>query len=173
MKTIRTLSKITNVITKGFAFVAAAALLFNVVIILANVIMRAMGSAIIGTEEYISMGEVVLIFLALGYTQYKGGLVHVCFFMKKLPKLGPVIAWAIHQWIGAGVIFLLVWQTFKHVPVVKQASTALLIPFKPFYVVVGIGCAVYLLAQLFEAVKATTAIFSEEVRGEVVANLPA
>ena len=174
MKVVSTLSKITNIITKTFAIIAALALLFNVVIIIANIIMRAFfDSAIIGTEEYISMSEIVLIFLALGYTQYKGGLVHVAFFMKKLPKLGPVIAWAFHQWAASVIIALMVWQTCVKIPTVKQVTTALLLPYKPFYIVLAVGAAVYLIATVYEAIKATIAIFNEEVRKDVVANLPA
>ena len=173
MKTINKLSKITDVITVTFGYIAAAALLFNVVIIILNVVFRAFGSAIIGTEEYISMGEVVLIFLALGYTQYNRGLVHVCFFMKRIPGAGSVVAWALHQWMGVVVIIMLLVETCKQIPMVRQVTTALLIPNKPFYVVVAVGCAVYLVAQLFEAIKATAAIFNKEVREEVVKNLPA
>lgn len=173
MKIIKNFSKFTDILTKLFAYVAVVALLFNVVIIIVNVIMRAFGSAVVGVEEYVSMSEVVLIFLALGYTQFNKGLVHVCFFMKKLPKRGPIIMWALCHWISVGVIGLIVWQTFERIPLAKQATTALLIPFKPFYVILLIGCIVYGIAQLFEAVKASVAIFNAEVREEVMAGLPA
>ncbi|MCD8016637.1 MAG: TRAP transporter small permease [Oscillospiraceae bacterium] len=173
MKVINTISKFTNIFTKVFAYVSALAVLFNVVIILANVIMRAFGNAIVGTEELYSMSEVVLIFLALGYTQYNGGLVHVCFFMKKLPGISPVVMWAINQWVSFIAVSLCVWQTFVRVPLVKQVSTALLIPYKPFYVIIGIGFAVYAVACLFESIKATAAIFNKEVREDVVSHLPA
>lgn len=173
MKTINKISRVVNIITKAFAYVSAVALLFNIAIILLNVVLRAFGKAVIGTEEFVSVSEVVLIFLALGYTQYNRGLVHVAFFMKKLPGLGPVIAWALHQWIGAVVVALLVYETVLRVPMVKQFTTALLIPYKPFYVVIAVGFSVYLLAQIYEAVKSTVAIFNAEVRQDVVDNLPA
>ena len=85
MKTVRTLDKITGIITKACAIVACVSLLFIVVIIIANIVGRSMGKAVIGVEEYFSMAEVVLIALALGYTQHQHGLVHVGFFMKKFP----------------------------------------------------------------------------------------
>lgn len=173
MKVMKKLDKIVDIITRSFAYVAAIALLFIVAIIIANVVMRYVGSAIVGTEEMTSLAQVVVIFLALGYTQHMGGLVHVAFFMKKLPKLTPVIAWALHAWVGTAMVTLLTWQTIVRIPMVKQFSTALLIPFKPFYVVVAIGCAIYLIAQLYVAVKSTVAIFNPEVRQDVVDNLPA
>ena len=174
MKFLNVFGKITDYATRIFAYVAAAALVFNVVIVLINVILRAFGSSVMGVEEYISMGEVVLIFLALGYTQYNKGLVHVCFFMKKIPgKIGPMISWAFCHWISVAVIIVLAWQTLERIPLTKQATTSLLIPYKPFYVVIFIGCILYGLAQLYEALKATVALFNSEVREQVMAELPA
>ena len=91
MKLLNVFGKITDYATRIFAYIAAAALVFNVVIVLINVILRAFGSSVIGVEEYISRAEVVLIFLALGYAQYNKGLVHVCFFMKKIPEIIPIV----------------------------------------------------------------------------------
>lgn len=173
MKTVKTLDKVTGIITKAFAIVACVSLLFIVVIIIANIVGRAMGKAVVGVEEYFSMAEVVLIALALGYTQHQHGLVHVGFFMKKLPKVGPFIMWAVNQWIGVVVVAALLWATLERIPMVKQVTTALRIPLKPFYAVVAVGFAVYLLAQLYEAVKATVAVFNKQVREQVESELPA
>ncbi len=173
MNGINKFGKVTGVVTKIGAYCAVAALLFNVVIILLNIIFRAFGSAIVGTEEFIGVSEIVVIFMALGYTQYTHGLVHVAFFMKKFPRRGPVIMWSLHQWIGVVIIALLIWQTFVKVPTVNMTSTALMIPFQPFYFIVGIGCIIYEIAQVYEAVKSTVGIFNEDVRKDVVANFPA
>ena len=174
MKFLKVFGKVTDYATRVFAYVAAAALVFNVVIVLINVILRAFGSSVIGVEEYISMAEVVVIFLGLGYVQYNKGLVHVCFFMKKIPgKVGPMISWAVCHWVSVAVIAVLAWQTLERIPLAKQATTSLLIPYKPFYVVILIGCILYGLAQLFEATKATIAIFNKDVREVVMSELPA
>ena len=172
-KSMDKLDKVVGIFTTGFAFIAAAALLFIVFIIIANVVGRWFGRAIIGTDEYVAMAQITTIFLALGYTQHTGGLVHVAFFMKKLPKLCPVIAWALHAWIGTGIVGILLWQTLVRIPTVRVLSTALLIPYKPFYGVLAVGCFVYLVAQLLVAIKSTVAIFDAEVRKEIVENLPA
>ena len=173
MNTINKVNKATEIFTTVFAYVAGAALLFNVIIIVANVILRATGNAVVGVEEYVSLSEILVIFLALGYTQIKKGLVHVCFFMRKIPGKGALIMWTINMWVAVVVLACLSYETFRHAPAVKQVSTALLIPFRPFYYVIGVGAVVWLVAQLFDAVKSTIALFNKEVEADVVENWPA
>ena len=173
MKFLQSFNKSTNIVTRIGGYIGTCALVFNVVIVLANTILRAAGSSIVGTEEFIAMGEVVLIFMALGYTQYTHGLVHVCFFMKKLPKLGPVIAWMLEQWVSIVVAALWLYQTVKRIPMVNQVTTSRLIPHKPFYVVIAIGVAMYMLALIYEAVKSTIALKNEKVREDLVESWPA
>ena len=173
MKTIKQADRVVDIITHVFAYIGAAALLFNVVIILLNVLLRAFGSSVVGVEEYVSLAEVVMIFMAIGYTQWKGGLVHVCFFMKKIPGIGSMIMWTIHMWLSSAVIFLLIYQTWVRIPNVNQVTTSLLIPLQPFYVVLLVGCIVYLIAQMYEAVKCTVGLFNKELRQEIMNSWPA
>ena len=173
LKTINKLNRAAEIFTTVFAWIAGAALLFNVVIIVANVFLRSTGNAIVGVEEYVSLSEIIVIFLALGYTQIKRGLVHVCFFMRKIPGKGSLIMWTINMWIAVAVLACLSYETFRHAPAVKQVSTALLIPFRPFYYIIGVGAVVWLVAQLFEAIKSTSALFSKEIAEDVIQNWPA
>ena len=173
METIKQADRVVDIITHVFAYIGAAALLFNVVIILLNVLLRAFGSSVVGVEEYVSLAEVVMIFMAIGYTQWKGGLVHVCFFMKKIPGIGSMIMWTIHMWLASAVIFLLIYQTWVRIPNVNQVTTSLLIPLQPFYVVLLVGCIVYLIAQMYEAVKCTVGLFNKELRQEIMNSWPA
>lgn len=173
MNTLLKVNKVTEVIATAFACVAGVALLFNVAVIVANVILRAAGNAIVGVEEYVALSEILVIFLALGYTQSKHGLVHVCFFMKKIPGKGALIMWTINMWIAVAILVCLVYETFNHAPAVRQVSTALLIQFRPFYYVIGVGSVVWLIAQLFDAVKSTIGLFNKEVAEDVIENWPA
>ena len=167
------LNKGVEIFTTVFAFVAGAALLFNVIVIVANVILRAGGRSIVGVEEYVALSEILVIFLALGYTQSKHGLVHVCFFMKKIPGKGALIMWTINMWIAVAILVCLVYETFNHAPAVRQVSTALLIQFRPFYYVIGVGSIVWLVAQLYDAIKSTIGLFNKEVAEDVIENWPA
>lgn len=173
LKTLNKINKWTDAFATAFAYIAGLALLFNVGVILLNVIMRAFGKSLVGAEEYVSLAEIAVIFLAVGYTQAKRGLVHVCFFMKKIPGKGALIMWALNMWIAVAVLACLAYETFKRAPAVRQVTTALLIPNKPFYYVIGVGAIVWLIAQLFDAVKATVGIFNDEVGQDVMDNWPA
>lgn len=173
MKTLNKINKAVDIFTTVFAYIAGAALIFNVVIILANVILRYFGKAVVGVEEYVALSEILVIFLAIGYTQSKRGLVHVCFFMKKIPGKGALIVWALNMWIAVAVLACLAYETFKRAPAVRQVSTALLLPYKPFYYVIAVGAVVWMIAQLFDAVKSTVAIFNREVALDVIEHWPA
>ncbi len=172
MKLLRMLEKGTERLTRYSAYIAAVALIFNTVIIAAYIISRALGHAIIGTEEYVCMGQVILIALALGYTHHSRGLVYVGFFMKKLPGKCPWIAWVLDAWISVAVCAAWAYQSFVRLPVVRQTSNMLTIPFKPFFLIMSIGIVIYTLSQLFEAIKCTVGCFRREVREEVIEDWP-
>lgn len=174
MKTVKKIEKGVDIFTRVFGYVAVLALVFNMSVIVIDVFCRyVLKSAIIGSNEYVQLGQTVLIFMGLAYTQFNRGLVHVAFFMKKLPKLSPVVVWALQGWVSAVVCALLTYAAWTRIPFIRQSTTSLLIPFKPFYYVMAVGFFVYAVATLFDAVKSTVGIFNKEVRQEVIDNWPA
>jgi TRAP-type C4-dicarboxylate transport system permease small subunit len=176
MKAIRKIEKALDVFSRIFAYVSAAALLCNAVIIGADVFSRfLLNHAIIGSSEYVSMLETVLIFFALAYTLHHKGLVHIAFFMKKLPKETPIYVWTFNEWAGAIVAVLLTYAAYLQSGVVQQthmATTARLIPYYPFYVLMTVGLGTYAIIQIFCAVKSTIGLFDREVRQDVKDNWP-
>ncbi len=142
-------------------------------LIVAYIISRVFGVAIIGTEEYVSLAQVIVISIAFGYTHFNRGLVHVGFFMKKLPGKGSYIAWLLDNWISAAVCILWAYQSFTRYPFVKQASTMLNIVHKPFYLVMTIGISIYALSQLFDAIKCTVGLFNKDLCQEIQDDYPA
>lgn len=173
MKTLRRVETVVERLTRYSAYIAATALIFNMLIIVAYIVSRIFGSAIIGTEEYVSFTQVIVVSIAFGYTHFNRGLVHVGFFMKKLPGKGPYIAWLLDTWISVAVCILWVYQSIVRYPFVKQASTMLNILHKPFYLVMTIGIVIYALSQLYEAIKCTAGLFNKDICQEVQDNFPA
>ena len=93
MKTLNKIDKIDGYIGIAGCVVAGLALAFNFGIIVIDVIRRfVFHNAIRGSAEYVSLAETVLIFFGMAYTQHKKGMVHVTFFMRKLPGIGSMIA---------------------------------------------------------------------------------
>lgn len=177
MNTIKKIEKGMNAFTWAFNYIAIAALTFNVLIIVIDVVRRRFfGSAIIGSSEYVSMAEIVLIFCALGYTQYNHGLVHITFFMKKFPKQAPIVLWTMHEWLGAIITVLLTYASWMQAGVVKKygiTTTSLQIPHYPFHIIMAVGFFAYAVVQTFSAVKSTVGLFNKEVRQDVMDNWPA
>lgn len=177
MKTIRKLDNIMDWGTKIVGFVSVLALLFMMLMTVYDVFSRTvLKSAVIGSSEYVTMAETIVIFFALAYTQHNHGLVHVTFFMKKLPKLSPLVLWIFHEWVGTLVAFFLTYASYLYIGFVaktKMATNALLIPYKPFVILMTIGMAAYAITQLYSAIRATTGLFNKEVREDVIENWPA
>lgn len=173
MKVLKKVERLMEYITRYSAYIAALALLFNVVIVVAYIASRATNHAIIGTEECVAMGQVVLISMAFGYTHFNRGLVHVGFFMKKLPGPCPMAAWVLDNWISAVICVLWTYESIIRFPVVRQISQILVIPYKPFFLVMTVGIGIYTLSQIFEAVKCTVGIFNKNLRQEIQENWPA
>jgi len=162
-----------DIFVKIAAYFAAGALIFNMMIVVLYVITRTFNHAIIGVEEYVSFGQVLVIALGLGYTQFSRGLVHVGFFMKKLPGPGPMIAWVLDNYLALIVSVFWLIESVKHIPAVRQLTQVLSAPMKPFYIIMTIGVAVYCIAQIYETIRVTIGVFDKDVRSDVKANWPA
>ena len=173
MNLIKKTDKVMEIVTKIVAYVAAGALIFNMLIVVLYVVTRTFNHAIIGVEEYVAFGQVLVIALGLGYTQFSRGLVHVGFFMKKLPKAGPMIAWVIDNYLAAILSVFWVIESVKHIPAVRQMTQVLSISMKPFYIIMTVGIIVYCIAQLYETFRVTVGIFDRDVRTDVKENWPA
>ncbi len=173
MSIVKKIDLIVEKSTRYVAYIGALALLFNMAIVVVYILTRVFGHALVGTEEYVAMGQVILIAMGFAYTQHSRGLVHVGFFMKKLPGPGPMIAWVLDNWIAALVCVLWVYESVIRYPLTKQTSQILGLPFKPFFLVMTIGITIYTLSQIYEAVRCTVGLFNKELRQEIEENWPA
>ena len=179
MKTLSTVKKIEKIV--GYIgvvglVIAAAALVFNFAVIIADVIGRNFfQKPITGSSEYVALGEIVLIFFGMAYTQHKRGMVHITYFMRKLPGQGPVIAWMLVNWLSAIVGVLLAYAGFLHTDFVKmlgQSTGTLYIPYYPFYFMMSIGFVLMAIQLIFDACTYTIALFNKPVREKVISEWP-
>ncbi len=174
---VKKAEKYLGYFASAFAYVSIAALTYLMMVIVVDVFGRKFFNySIIGSSEYVSLAESIVIFFALAYTQHKKGLVHIAFFMKKLPGLSPMVLWTLHEWCGAFIVGLLTYASWLHfifTRKVNMSTTALLIPFYPFYLLMAVGFFAYFIVQLFCAVKSTIGLFNPEVRRDVMDNWPA
>ncbi|MDR2354872.1 MAG: TRAP transporter small permease [Clostridiales Family XIII bacterium] len=176
LNAVKKIEKALGVFSRIFACVSALALICNALIIGADVFSRfVLKHALIGSSEYVSVLETILIFFALAYTLHSKGLVHIAFFMKKLPGELPAYVWTFNEWCGALVAVLLTYAAYLQSGVVQKlhmATTARLIPYYPFYVFMTVGLGAYALVQIFGAVKSTIGLFDLAVRQDVKDSWP-
>jgi len=174
---MRKIENVIGFVTRKFSYVSLAALTFMMVIIIVDVALRkATGSGIKGSPELVGLAESIAVFFAFGYTQHKRGLVHVSFFMKKFPKMGPLICWTITGWISTITCGLIAYASFVQAAYLtgkKTATATLFIPYYPFYYLMAIGFCIFTLALLFDSIKNVVAFFNEDVRKDVEDNWPA
>ena len=167
---------IVGYIGKFGCVIAALALIFNFGIIVVDVISRfVFHNPVLGTTEYVGLAETVLIFFGMAYTQHNKGMVHITFFMKMLPKQGPMISWVIVNWLSAIVGVLLTYASFVHagfVQTMKSATATLYIPYYPFYYLMGFGMALLAIELLFSAVRYTIGLFNKDLRTQIIAEWP-
>lgn len=176
MKTLEKVEKIVGYIGLAGCIVAALALVFNFGVIIVDVFRRfVLHNALRGSSEYVGLGETILIFFGMAYTQHKKGMVEITFFMRKLPGNGPMICWTVVNWISAVVGVLLAYASFVHAgfqQVMKAATDTLYIPYYPFYFLMGVGLSLFAIELIYGAVKNTVGLFNREVRERVISEWP-
>ncbi len=177
MKTISKIEKGIGYFTRAFSIVSIAALAYMMLVIVYDVFCRfVFKSSTLGTTELVGLAETLVVFFAFGYTQYKKGLVHVTFFMRKLPKLTPMITWTLTGWISttmAGLLAYASWVQAAVIHSVNQTTATLYIPLYPFYYTMAIGFAVFTVALAFDALKSTIGLFNKDVGEMVMQEWPA
>ena len=176
MKVLERAQKIVGYLGKAGCVVAALALVFNFGIIVVDVISRfAFHNPVLGTTEYVGLAETILIFFGMAYTQHNRGMVHITFFMKMLPKQGPMISWVVVNWLSAVVGVLLAYASFVQagfVQTMKSATATLYIPYYPFYYLMAFGFALLAIELVFGAIRNSVGLFNKDVREQIISEWP-
>lgn len=144
-------------LTRALCFVGGLAVLFIMLVTVADVAMRYLfNSPIKGTLDLTQMAMVVIVFGAIGYAGWTGR--HIVVDMIP-PVFPPAVerAWmAVVDLVGAAFMLGIAWQsvlaTIDYAET-GEVSFTLHIPLYPFFVVVGIGALVYAIVLLILATR--------------------
>jgi tripartite ATP-independent transporter DctM subunit len=149
-----------SVLSKPIRFLnlmGALALLFMMLISFADVLMRYFfNNPISGSTEITEILMVLMVFLAISYTQMKKGHVGIDLFPKKLPPSWQIVLSIVVNSCSLSIFALIAWRNFETALLFlerKQVTMELGIPIFPFFLVISLGCimlCVVLLRDLLE-----------------------
>jgi TRAP-type C4-dicarboxylate transport system permease small subunit len=121
---------------------------------------------ILGTEELVSLMQVIIVFFALANTAVENGHIKVDLVYDRLPKrIQPIMSSSI-SFICMGLCSLIAWQTFRHGKEVWSSSlttVVLKIPVFPFEFLTAFG---FLLTALIFLVDFLKSLIGRRIRGK-------
>jgi len=146
-KGIASASRILNNI--GIAF-----LILLMLLITADVLLRALLKwPILGTNELSEFMMIIVVYLAIAYTQHKKSHVSVDLLITRFPKKLQAIVDSVTYFLGFSLCTLMAWQAFVDVGRLRdigRVSDILSIPVAPFQLVMAIGFVVFCLVLLLD-----------------------
>ena len=155
-------------LTLRTAQVAQLALVFTMVIIVANVISRRfLWGPIPGTVELVEMSGAILLAMAVAYTAINKGHIMVGVLVERFPLRIQAIVGLVVNAIALFFIFLLARETFVYAArmMTRGYSTGLLrLPIAPSIYLVAIGFAMLALVISLDLVKAAIIVFKGSER---------
>jgi len=135
--------------TLWLAGLAAAALIFMVVIISAGVVLRyVFGSPVLGLNEIIQLTAVALVMAALPYCTQQNGHVGVDVFDEAIGPKGRLFGDILSRVLSGFVLSVLVWRAvLKSLDALEYGDTTnmLGLPVWPFYGILALGMALCVL----------------------------
>ena len=168
---IKKIDKILSRITTSFGYVSYVSIVFIMLLVVVDVIMRKiLRAGILGSYEIVERALLLLIFAAFAFTQTEKAHVHVTLFVSKLPK--PV-GMFIFGFLGVLSTSAAVFCAYSMVEqgkfsFEKYTTTAvLLIPLYPFFYIAGVCMYIFAVVLLWDSVKSFIGIKNEEICKEI------
>ena len=154
--------KISNLPTKGFAWISAGALVIIIILTATDVTMRAaVHKPVTGAYEVSQLLMVFVAAFAFAYTQVKRQHIPIPVLVDRFPKRVQAVIESIGWIIGCALFALVAWQSAVHgVELINAGAQtlALLIPMGPFYFVLVAGFALFSLTLLANFVESLARI---------------
>ncbi|EEG76359.1 TRAP transporter small permease subunit [Dethiobacter alkaliphilus] len=151
------IEKFVKALTLRTAQVSQIALVFTVIIVVANVVSRRIWSPIPGTVELVEMSGAILLAMAVAYTAINKGHIMVGVLVERFPPRIQAIVDLVVNAIALFFIYLLARETFVYAGRMMERgySTGLLrLPIAPSIYLVAVGFAMLGLVLLLDFLKA-------------------
>ena len=145
------MEKFNTVITNISNGIAQFFLVFIMVLVVCNVIMRFLGSPIMGTVEFVGYLAAMATGLALGYCAMEGGHIAVDFFFNKLNMEWQKVMDIIANLVISLFLLLVLYRTAIYANQLRIGGDVSLttgIPYYPVAFMVVLGFGIYFIVSL-------------------------
>ncbi len=138
------------------AAIAGAALIFLMLLTIADVALRILGRPIVGTYELVGLGGAIAIGFSLPLTSWVRGHIYVDSFVARLPRVPRAVLAIATRLLVLALFFLLGWNLIKYAMDLRSAgevTPTLRVPFFPVTLGVGVSCLIECLVMIADIVK--------------------
>jgi len=152
----RTIAKRIHQVSAGLNGVAAAAIVFVMLLTCADVALRFFGRPIPGTYELVGYFGAVIVASAMAWTSIERGHISVEMIVDRLPRRAKHLVEALGAAAGAILFGLLAWQCRIYAADLLESgevSPTLGVPTWPFVGCIALGAALLALVLLLDAVR--------------------
>lgn len=149
------IEKMVANLSEKLNWIAAAAVVFIMLLTVADVIGRVFNRPVPGTYELVSFVGALIISFALPYTSIEKGHIAVDFLMQKMPYRVRVTVNVLNALISMALFVLISWQSAVYGHNLKtsgEVSATLQLPVYPFLYGISLGCAMLALVLFIEFV---------------------
>ncbi|MCL6478593.1 MAG: TRAP transporter small permease [Peptococcaceae bacterium] len=148
---IKIYNKLINLINNRLKDLAAIVLVFIVLLVVVNIILRPFGKAIMGAYDLVVILTPVVISLSVAYCAVKNGHVAIGLLVERFPKRVQKIIDFITGSIFIVTLSIATWYLVQHADKMRQnkeVTTTILIPYAPFILLVAVGIGMLALVVL-------------------------
>lgn len=155
MATFNKIDEVLRKISFGLSYISMVAIFVIMLITFVTVVLRYLFSGgVSGTVELTEFGMVIIIFFGLSYTQYVGGHVHVDIITDRIRNLRARFVFNGIVRIITGIFCAFVaYAAIVRIPMESVSSGVLLIPLKPFVVIMAVGLVWFTVILIIDGLK--------------------
>ena len=151
------------------AIIGSAGLLFEMMVILVDVVGRAFGSPLFGSQDMITMTMLMIVFGGMALCDRQGGHIAVDLLERKFPKKLNRMIDALSALMGAVIFVMLAWAVYKVVAInirfgMPDSTNLLNLPMTWFRIAVVVLALVTAFGMLLRSIELAASI--RDVRGE-------
>lgn len=138
------------------AAIAGAALIFLMLLTIADVALRILGRPIVGTYELVGLAGALAVGLSLPLTSWVRGHIYVDSFVARLTRAPRAILAIVTRLLVLALFLLIGWNLIKYALDLRSAgevTPTLRVPFFPVTLGVGLSCLIECLVMVADIVK--------------------